>query len=114
MYITSISLSYVFLSICVISLIFFLYFKIIVVKTTSNKPKRDKIIGKMKNPELWRTQNNRISLISLLWSLISLAAFIYLKFFYKAGLISIIYLLAFIAVIVVSNIIFLINRKTAK
>lgn len=114
MYITTMSLAYVCFGISIISLGFFLYFKLLVIKTGENKPNRKKIIGDMKNPVDWRIKNNRLSLISLFWSLLSVIAFIYLKFFYKAGLISIIYLMVFILTIAAVSYFSAVKRISAK
>lgn len=112
MFITSISLSYVFLIIGVISLIFFLYFKFITSSTSEESHRRDKILGNMKDPESWRETNNRMGYVSLFWFIVSIAAFIYLKFFLQASLISIIIPFTYIALIIISS--FLFGRRKVK
>ncbi len=102
MEITSFSLSYLFLGIFFISLIFFIYFKVLVVKTEPNNKSKEKIIGTMKNPDIWRDKNTKMSYVSAFWTVLSLILFIYFKFFYKTGLVNIIYFFAYIAVIVLS------------
>lgn len=68
MYLTSISLAYVFFAISIISLAFFAYFKFLFINTSDRSNKKDKILGNMKNPKDWRKRNNIMSLISLFWS----------------------------------------------
>lgn len=109
--ITRISLSYVFFAISIIELIFFLYYKFLVINTGEKSKRRSKIIGSMKDPEHWRHRNNIMAFVSLFWAIISIIAFIYLKFFSKSGLISIIYVFVFIALIVLSISIFLKQNK---
>lgn len=111
MNITRISLSYVFFAISIIELIFFLYYKFLVINTGEKSKRRSKIIGSMKDPEHWRHRNNIMAFVSLFWAIISIIAFIYLKFFSKSGLISIIYVFVFIALIVLSISIFLKQNK---
>ncbi|MGH4118695.1 hypothetical protein [Clostridium sp.] len=111
MNITSISLSYVFLGIFIIALIFFLYYKFIVINTGEKSKRRDKIIGSMKDPDNWRDRNNKMAYVSLFWTIISISVFIYLKFFHTAGLISIIYVFVYLTVIVVSVSLFLTQNK---
>jgi len=111
MNITSISLAYIFFGISIIAFIFFLYYKFLVINTGDKSKRRDKIIGSMKDPENWRRRNNIMSFVSLFWAFISQSAFIYLKFFNKLGLISIIYVFVYLAVIVLSVSIFLKQNK---
>ncbi|MCY6484641.1 hypothetical protein OW763_09845 [Clostridium aestuarii] len=113
MNITSISLSYLFLGVFIVSFAFFIYYKVLITKTTSNSPSREKIIGTMKKSETWRQKNNIMSYVSVFWAIISLALFIYLKFFFKIRLINMLYVFAYIAAIVIS-IIFLGIRKKEK
>ncbi|MCY6370863.1 hypothetical protein [Clostridium ganghwense] len=113
MNITSFSLSYLFLGACLISLVFFLYFKTLIVKTEPNNKSREKIVGTMKDPDSWRAKNNMMSYISAFWTVLSLILFIYFKFYYKSGLINVIYFFAYIAVIVLS-VVFLGARKKSK
>lgn len=111
MNITSISLSYILLAISIIEFIFFLYYKFLVINTATKSKRRDKIIGSMKDPNQWRHRNNIMAFVSLFWAFISIVAFIYLKFFYKAGLISIIYVFIYFALIVLSVSLFLKTNK---
>jgi len=113
MFITSISLSYMFLAIAFISIAFFLYFKTLIIKSSKNSNSRDRIIGNMKDPITWARRNNIMSYISLFWSIISLSIFIYLKFFYSAALVSIIYLFIYIALITASLILIKVKKTTA-
>lgn len=102
MYFTSSSLSYVFLGMALIAAAFFLYFKSLVIKTSSEGESRDKIIGKMKNPEEWRFRNLNMANLSGVWTIISLIVFVYLKFFYARGLVNMIYFFIYVAVEVIS------------
>jgi len=104
-------LSYVFFAISIIELIFFLYYKFLVINTGEKSKRRSKIIGSMKDPEDWRHRNNIMAFVSLFWAIISIIAFTYLKFFSKAGLVSIVYVFVFIALIVLSISIFLKQNK---
>lgn len=106
MQITSISMSYFFLIVGVLSLIFFIYFKFIVIKTSAHSDNRKKIIGNMKDPDSWRNSNNKMSYVSLFWAIISIGAFIYLKFFISATLISIFIPFVYLAAIIISSFIF--------
>lgn len=112
MFVTSISFSYFFLGIALISLIFCIYYKAIVVKTSPDNKSRDKIIGKMKDPISWRNKNNIVGNISIFWCLFSLALFIYFKFFFTLGLISIYYVFIYVGVIAISM--FFINGASKK
>jgi hypothetical protein len=105
------SASYLFLGISMIALLFFLYYKFLVVNTGDESKRRDKIIGFMKDPDHWRERNNKMSYVSLFWTIISISVFIYLKFFHTAGLISIIYVFIYSAVIVLSVSLFLNQNK---
>ncbi len=106
MSITSISLSYLFLSISIISIAFYLYFKLLVTKTSSDSTTRKEIIGKMKDPDSWRHRNKNMSYVSLFWAVVSLAIFIWLKYFYTAGLVPIMYTFIYLALIAVSIAVF--------
>lgn len=112
MYMTSISLSYLFLAIGVLSLIFLFYFKVIVASTSEHSANKEKIIGNMKDPDDWRNRNNRISYVFLFWSILSLAVFVYLKYYYGTSLISAVYVIAYLALVVISIAIFGLRRKT--
>lgn len=105
------SSSYLFLGISIIALLFFLYYKFLVINTGDTSKRRDKIIGSMKDPEHWRQRNNIMAYVSLFWTIISIAIFIYLKFFHTAGLVSIIYVFIYSAVIVLSISVFLKQNK---
>jgi hypothetical protein len=109
--ITSISLAYIFLGISIIAFVFFLYYKFLVINTGPKSKRRDKIVGTMKDPDNWRHRNNIMAFTSLFWAFISQTVFIYLKFFNKSGLISIIYVFVYLAVIVLSISIFLKKNK---
>ena len=111
MNITSISLSYIFFAISIVEFIFFLYYKFLVIKTGDKSKSRNKIIGSMKDPDHWRHRNNIMAFVSLFWACVSVFTFIYLKFFYKAGLISIIYIFVYLALIVLSVSVFLKSNK---
>ncbi|MFL0247809.1 hypothetical protein [Candidatus Clostridium stratigraminis] len=108
---TSISLSYFFLVLSAICLIFFIYFKIIFINTSEYNNHRNKIVGSMKNPKAWRRNNNTMSYIFLLWTIISFSAFAYIKYFLGSRLISTMYIIAFLAIMVVSIAIFGLKRK---
>ncbi|WP_298845893.1 hypothetical protein [Clostridium sp.] len=111
MNITSISLSYMFFLVSIIEFIFFLYYKFLVINTGTKSKRRENIIGTMKDPEHWRKRNNIIAFISLFWALLSIIAFIYLKFFYTIGLLSIVYVFIYIVVIVLSLSVFIKKNK---
>ncbi|MBU3183820.1 hypothetical protein [Clostridium estertheticum] len=111
MNITSVSLSYMFFVVSIIEFIFFLYYKFLVINTGAKSKRRENIIGTMKDPEHWRKRNNIIAFISLFWSLISIFAFIYLKFFYATHLLSIVYVFIYIAAIVLSVFVFIKKNK---
>lgn len=112
MNITTISLSYFFLAICIIALAFSLYFKTLVIKTEPNNKSRQKILGNMKDPVTWREKNNIMAYVSIFWSVISLVIFIYLKFFSKAGLISIVYVFIYVGLIGVTALYFAMHKKS--
>lgn len=114
MYFTSSSLSYIFLSMSLIGFAFFLYFKSLVIKTTPNNSNRDKIIGTMKDPDTWRYKNSMMANLSIFWAIVSLGVFVYLKFFYKLGLISMIYFFIYLAGEVISIAYFSSIRKLPK
>ena len=111
MSITSISLAYIFFGISIVAFVFFLYYKFLVINTGAKSKRRDKIIGSMKDPDNWRHRNNIMAFISLFWAFVSQTAFIYLKFFNKSSLVSIIYIFVYLAVIVLSISIFLKKNK---
>jgi len=113
-YFSSSSLSYIFLSMSLIAFAFFLYFKSLIIKTTPNSRTRDKIIGTMKDPDTWRYKNSMMANLSVFWAIVSLGVFIYLKFFYKAGLISMIYFFIYLAIEVISVAYFSSIKKLTK
>ena len=108
---TSSSLSYFFLVLAAFCLIFFIYFKILIINTSEHSNHRNKIIGSMKNPDVWRNNNNKMSYIFLFWTIISFTAFVYIKYFYGYGLISSIYIIAFLVIMVVSIAFWGLKRK---
>jgi hypothetical protein len=112
MNITSSSLSYLFIIIAAVFFIFFSYFKILVSNTSEGNIKRDKIVGKMKDPYTWRERNNRMSYVFLFWSVVSLGLFIYFKYFAGLGLVSLIYVLIYLALIIISIAIAGVKRKS--
>lgn len=100
-----------FFIVSIIEFIFFLYYKFLVINTGTKSKRRNNIVGTMKDPENWRNRNNIIAFISLFWALISIITFIYLKFFYVTGLLSIIYVFIYIVAIVLSVSIFIKKNK---
>lgn len=114
MYITSISLSYIFLGISLISLSLFFYFKIISLKTSFDDDISKKIIGTIKKPNLWKRRNSIMAYISLLWSIVSIVLFIYLKFFFDIQLVSILYLFTYISLICISMFLIIFEKKILK
>lgn len=100
-----------FFVVSIIEFIFFLYYKFLVINTGAKSKRRENIIGTMKDPEHWRNRNNIIAYISLFWSLVSIFAFVYLKFFNAARLLSIVYVFIYIAVIVLSVLVFIYKNK---
>lgn len=102
MNVTSISLSYFFLGLCLILLSFFAYFKVLTSNASLPNGNRDKIIGNMKDPKTWLKRNNRMAYTCLFWAIISLGLFIYLKFFVMPTLINIFYLAVYALIIVIS------------
>ncbi len=81
MNVTSISLAYLFLGIGLISLSFFIYFKIL---TSNSSKKSEKIVGDMKDSKSWLNRNNKMAYVSLFWSIVSLCLFYLFKIFYYA------------------------------
>ncbi|WP_434283848.1 hypothetical protein [Clostridium botulinum] len=102
MNVTSISLSYFFLGISLISLSFFIYFKILTNNSSKENENNEKIVGDMKEPKTWLNRNNRMAYVSLFWAIVSLAVFIYLKFFIMPTIISILYVIGYAFLIVIS------------
>ncbi|MCB2292408.1 hypothetical protein LGK95_02495 [Clostridium algoriphilum] len=114
MNITSISLSYMFFAISAVEFIVFLYYKFLVINTDPKSKTRKKIVGSMKDPDHWRHRNNIVAFISLFWALVSMAAFIYLKFFYTSGLASIVYIFIYVVLIVLSVALFIKQNKLVR
>ncbi|MDF2882698.1 MAG: hypothetical protein K0R54_3255 [Clostridiaceae bacterium] len=110
MNLTSISLSYYFLGTFFLSAVFFIYFKLLTVKVHSDKYE-NKITGAMKDPQSWENRNRKMSYICLLWSILSLIIFIYLKFIMPAKLVSVFFVLIYIVLIIVSLLIFGVEKK---
>lgn len=108
---STISLSYIFLGIFVIAILFYLYFKFVLIKSSPKSADKDKIIGTMKKPELWQERNKRMSYIALFWSIVSLGIFVFLKYLYKSPLIPSFMIFIYLGVIVLSSVLFL-PRKT--
>lgn len=102
MYLTSISFSYLFLGVAIAAIAAYLYFKLLVTKTSSESPQKDKIIGQMKDPESWRIRNGRMANVCMFWFIVSIIIFASIKFLLRAQLISIIYLLIYAVLIVIS------------
>lgn len=109
---TSSSLSYLFLVIAAFCLLFLFYFKILVMNTAEQSKRKDKIIGNMKDPDAWRNRNNKMSYVFLFWTIVSFLVFVYLKYFFGLGLISAIYVIAYLAVMVISISFFGMKRKS--
>ena len=108
---TSVFLSYAFLCIAFITLICFLYFKLLLIKTSSDSDTKRNIIGNMKDPDSWRARNNKVSYLMLFWTILSAAIFIYLKYFIGSQVISSIYLYAYIGAIIISSFLFSSQEK---
>jgi L-asparagine transporter-like permease len=113
MFITSISLSYVLAGVAVAFILAFLYFKVLVVKSSDKSSSHDKIVGSMKDPDTWRRKNNTMSYVSLFWAVAAAAAFIYLKYYVPSTLIPLWYLFAFAAVLFISFGLFGFSRRKA-
>lgn len=109
---TSSSLSYFFISLAVILFLMFCYFKVLVMNTGENSKRREKIIGKMKDPATWRAKNNAMSYVFLFWTIASVGIFIYLKYYMGMSLVNGLYLLAYLALIVISVIVAGMRRKS--
>lgn len=111
MKITTISFSYFFLAVAIISFIFSVYFLVITKKTSEDSNSRDEIVGSMKDPDNWRSRNKKMGYINLCFFIISIGAFIYFKFFSVPSLINLIYLFVFLGIIVISLFVILIANK---
>lgn len=114
MNITSFYLSYLFLIFFVISFLFFVYFKMITIKSDSSKKSSKKIVGNMKSPSTWKRKNNTLSYICAFWSVLSLILFIYLKFFYSAGLINLTYFFVYMIIAILSVLFIGLKKKHTK
>lgn len=110
MNLTSLSLSYYFLGVFIIAAAFFIYFKLLTVKVHSDKY-RNSITGPMKDPESWENRNRKMSYICLLWSILSLIIFVYLKFIMPAKLVSVFYLVIYVVIAVFSLLLSGVERK---
>lgn len=53
MFITKISLSYFFLIIGIIAIVFYVYFKFLIIKSSPNNKDNEKILGNMKDVSRW-------------------------------------------------------------
>lgn len=113
MYITSISLSYLFLIIGVFSIIAALYFYFIVNGASEESKYHDQIVGNMKDAETWKNSNKKMAYLFTFWAILSIAIFIYLKYFYGAALLSIFIAFIYAAVIIISSFIFSYKRSKA-
>lgn len=80
--------------------------------TSDHSKHKKNIIGSMKNPDIWRKNNNRMSYIFLFWTIISFLVFAYLKYFFGNGLISTIYVISFLVAMVISIGLFGVRRKS--
>lgn len=112
MNITRTSISYFFLGVGLIAIISYVYFKMLSIKSDPKSKDRDKIVGKMKDVDLWDEKNKRMEYLSLGWAVISIALFAFFKFFYTTGLISIIFPFVYIAIVAASIILFMPKKKT--
>lgn len=113
MFLTSISLSYFFLGIALVSIAAFLYFKLLVIKSDPENERSEKIIGNMKDPKSWRERNKRMSYVCLFWFIVSTIAFITLKFFYSIALIPFTLLIIYVVMMVLSIVFFSRGKKKA-
>ncbi|WP_315120020.1 hypothetical protein [uncultured Clostridium sp.] len=112
MNITRISISYFFLGVGLIAIISYVYFKMLSIKSAPESKDRNKIVGKMKDADLWTEKNKRMEYLSLGWTVISITLFAFFKFLYTTGLISIIFPFVYIAVVAASIILFMPKKKT--
>lgn len=102
MYLTSISLSYFFLTVGILSAALYVYFKVLVVKTNPQRDSRHKILGDMKDPDSWIQRNKRMCYLSLFWAVVSILLFAILKFSYPMKLISTMYLIIYTIIVILS------------
>lgn len=56
----------------------------------------------MKDSKTWLNRNNKMAYVSLFWAIVSLGLFIYLKFFTMPTIISLLYVIGYIFLIVIS------------
>lgn len=113
MYLTSISLSYLFLGVSIATIAAYLYFKLLVIKSDPENADRKKIIGTMKDPVTWRERNKRMSLVCLFWFIVSTIAFVVLKFFYPIALIPFMILVIYVILMVLSIVFFSRGKRKA-
>ncbi|MBU5484873.1 hypothetical protein KQI86_11050 [Clostridium sp. MSJ-11] len=112
MNITRISFSYFFLGVGLLSIVFYVYFKMLSIKSDPKSKDRKKVIGEMKDVALWTEKNKMMEYLSLGWAVISIALFAFFKFFYTTtGLISIIFPFVYIAMIAASVMLFMPKKK---
>ena len=111
MNLTKISVSYFFLGIGILAIIFYVYFKMLSIRTSPSSDNRDKIIGDMKDVDSWTEKNKRMEYLSLAWAIISIGIFAFLKFYYTAGLISALFPFIYLALIVISIMLFMPKKR---
>lgn len=99
---TSLAASYWFLGVTFLNIIFAVYFKALVIKTSPGSKSREKILGNMKDPLTWRQKNNTLSYIFTFWVVVSFILFIYFKFLSGSILVSTYYILGYAILIVIS------------
>lgn len=111
MNITSMSFSYLFLGIALISLSFYLYFRLMYVSSSPDNSISQSIFGEIKHREDWHEKNRLMSHVFLFWTITSIILFIYMKFFIVSALMSILYLFLYVIFIVSSVAYAAIKRK---
>ncbi|KYH30337.1 hypothetical protein [Clostridium colicanis] len=111
MYVTSISLSYIFLGMFLIASALFLYFKSLVVKPLKKSPCKKEIIENMHSVKECRHKNSNMANLYGFWGILSLIIFIYLKFFYSFGFIRMNYLIVYLVLEIISIIFYKIKVK---
>lgn len=114
MNLTKASISYFFLAIGLIAIAFYAYFKVLSIKSSPNSSNRDKIIGEMKDVDTWIEKNKRMEYVALFWAVVSVAIFAFLKYFYTAPLLSIFFPFIYIALIVISSMMFMPKKRVFK
>lgn len=115
MYVDSITLSYLFFIIGIVSLMLSLYFKLQFIKTSPSKNTRRQMLSKAKDPIVWRETRRLLSRLSLFWGVSSLVFFLYLNLIVYDSLTSITYFLVYCIIICVSLFLFvsLIKKKAS-